>query len=196
MMPKAKRVCLGLNWRVWPEGPHIWPLALMLSLLVNTVFLSHTATAQEAVTLGSRQSSSDSCTVFSRSAGERIPLQLIAKCGDRAFPLRLATRFKAITNDALGATLIDLYQDDERRVFLLSIQENGEPLIEDLTGQIALAAGRGAMSPIDGVALDIGAFPGSGEIDVLRAQQDREKPLVERIDIGQQIALERARRQK
>lgn len=79
-------------------------------------------------------------------------------------------------------------------MLLLTFQEDGQPLSEDLTGQIALMAGRGPMSGIDGVELDLKAFAKSGEIGLQPAPQDRGRARADRINLGEQIAFERARR--
>jgi hypothetical protein len=106
------------------------------------------------------------------------------------------TRFEAIPNEALQSTLIDAYRGGERRVLLLTIQEDGQALVEDLTGQIALAAGRGPMSAIDGVELDLKEFARTGEVGVRGKADGRASAKADKISIRDQIALERTRRSR
>jgi hypothetical protein len=104
------------------------------------------------------------------------------------------TSFEVIHSEALQATLIDARLGDERKVLLLTLQEGGQALVENLNGQIARAAGRGPMSQIDGIELDFKQFAATGNIAVRGQPQDRPRARADKIGLGQQIALERGRR--
>jgi hypothetical protein len=105
-----------------------------------------------------------------------------------------ATAFEAIPNEALQATLVDIRLGAERRVLLVSIQPDGTPLLEDLTGQLARAAGRGPMSALDGVRLDLNRFRRDGQIGVVGLLEDRGAAKADVVNVGQQITQARAER--
>ena len=134
------------------------------------------------------------CHVFSVEGDQADVKQLRANCRGRGFVLGSATEFSVVTNDALQATLVDARLGGERRVILLSFQDDGQPLVEDLSGEIALAAGRGPMSPLAGVDIDVATFASGGSIGVHGRSEDRGSAKADGIGIGQHIALERARR--
>jgi hypothetical protein len=103
------------------------------------------------------------------------------------------SEFVAIDNDKLQATLIDAHIGSERRILLLSLQDDGRPLLEDLSGEIALAAGRGPMSGTNGIDLDLERFGSTGQIGVHGGPEDNGSGKSDSIDIGQQIAFEQSR---
>jgi len=133
------------------------------------------------------------CRVYSVPGAEGQPQELRAYCRGRAMMLGPASTFEAITNEALQATLVDVRFGSERRVLLLSFRDDGLPLAEDLTGQIALAAGRGPASSIDGVELDVSGFARTGEVGVRGRPEDTGNAKSDHVNLGQQIALERGR---
>jgi hypothetical protein len=120
--------------------------------------------------------------------------QLYARCGGKGVLLGFATSFEAFANDPFRATLVDVRTRAERHILLLTLQDDGFTLIEDLTGQIARAAGRGPFSNIDGIALDFKQFTRSGDLGVLAASEDRGRARSDHISIGEQVVAERARR--
>jgi hypothetical protein len=122
------------------------------------------------------------------------PRQLHAVCRGIALRLGPVSEFESINNEALQATLIDAHIGSSRRVLLVTLQDVGRPLLEDLTGQIAFAAGRGPSSNIDGVELDFKQFATIGEIGVRGRAADDGRGKADRISVGPQIARERARR--
>lgn len=133
------------------------------------------------------------CAVFAFEDAKDRPQQLRAVCKGRVLFLGPVTSFQAIENEALKAELIDVHFDNDRQIWLLTIQDDGSTLQEDLTGQIALTAGRGPMSTIDGIALDFKAFADSGQIGVLGRPEDRARARADHIDLAQQIASARTR---
>jgi hypothetical protein len=137
---------------------------------------------------------SQGCHVFAISGEQGQPSELRASCQGRGLMLGRATGFEAIVNEALQATLIDIRLGTERRVLLLTVQPDGTPLVEDLGGQLALAAGRGPMAELDGVELNLHAFAATGEIGVRGRPEDRGSRKADRVSLGPQIAAERSRR--
>lgn len=122
--------------------------------------------------------------------------ELRANCRGRGLILGEASDYKVTYNEALNATLVDMRLDGERRLLLITIQDNGLPLLEDLSGQVALAAGRGPMSELDGLEIDLSQYLTDGEIAVRPAAGGAAGEKSGVVKIGEQIALERARRQE
>lgn len=135
----------------------------------------------------------NSCRVAAAESPAGDPRPLFATCQGKGLMLGSVSSFEAIDSEAIGATLVDLRRGTERRVLLISAQPDGTPLAEDVTGQIALAAGRGPMSGIDGIELDLKAFARTGEIGVKGGMQDTGRDKADRINLGQQVAAERSR---
>lgn len=134
----------------------------------------------------------DLCQVFAVDVGGGAPKELRAFCQGQVLMLGSVSSFEIMHNKSLKATLIEARNGVDRRVLLLAPQGDGTTLAEDLTGQIALEAGRGPMSSIDDVPIDLKAFPESGEIAVRSAPEDLGRKV--RISLGPQISAERARR--
>ncbi|MGV3553824.1 MAG: hypothetical protein ACO1OD_01060 [Croceibacterium sp.] len=105
-----------------------------------------------------------------------------------------ATAYEVRANHSLRATLVDTWFWDNRRVLLISQQDDGSPLVEDLSGQIALAAGRGPMSGLVGVELDLSQYIETGSISVRESATSGAKRQEAQVNLGAQIALERSRR--
>ena len=133
-------------------------------------------------------------SVFTLHDAKDQPQQLRALCKNRVLFLGLVTTFEAIENQALKAELIDAHLGSERRIWLLTIQDDGQVLQEDLTGQIALTAGRGPRPMIDGIALDFSNFAQTGEVGIQARPEDRARAKADKIALADQIALERVRR--
>jgi hypothetical protein len=105
-----------------------------------------------------------------------------------------ATSYTAIPNQKLAATLVDMRMEHERRIWLLSIGSDGLPLLEEISGQIALAAGRGPMSDIGDVVVEPGEFASSGRIAVQADDRAESAPgQLRRIALDEQLARERSR---
>lgn len=140
------------------------------------------------------QASAGQCRVYLLEANGEIPSELRANCGGRGISFGRASQFTTIDNKSLQATLVDLVFDGERRVFLLTVGDKGIPLLEDLTGQLALAGGRGPTSGLEGVEVDLTEFSQTGEVAVHGRPENRTSASNSKISLGQQIAAERARR--
>jgi hypothetical protein len=167
--------------------------ALAAASLLSLGLSASPAAAQQASPAGTVPLS-ELCHVYAIEGAEGEPSELRANCRGQGLMLGRATEFEAVVNEGLKATLVDIRLGSARRVLLLSIQPDGSPLVEDMSGQIALAAGRGPMSEIDGVDLDLREFARSSEIGVRGRPEDTGSGKADRINFGQQIALERSRR--
>lgn len=163
---------------------------LHMAILIVGLSLGQAITPAAAQSTNTAEVPSQLCRV-SAVEGPAGPVQdLRASCGGRGLILGRITSFEAIPNEGLHATLVDARLGSERRVLLLSIKEDGQPLVEDLTGQVALAAGRGPMSGIDGVELDLSGFGQAGQIGVIGRPEDTGPARSSTLNLGQQIALE------
>jgi hypothetical protein len=134
------------------------------------------------------------CRVLSSKSNPEGQQQLFAECGKQGHMLGSVSDFTAIGNARVGAILIDARLGQARRILLLSQQPDGQPLLENLNGEIAIAVGRGPMSDLVGVTINWDEFASAGTLAVYGAAADTGLAKADRIDIGRQIALERARK--
>jgi hypothetical protein len=132
------------------------------------------------------------CDVFAQPATDGQAPVLIANCSGEGFLLGSADSYQVLQNAALRATIVDITQGTERRVLMLSY-DNHKPLLEDITGSLALAAGRSAMSGINGLDIDLNAFAQSGTVSVRAAVGDAKPDNAATISLGSQIEAEQAR---
>jgi hypothetical protein len=176
--------CHGVRWNS--------RFLVLATAALGSVLIAPVTMAQETAPVRS-DLDSNLCQVFAAGKPTDQFKELRANCGGQGLLLGSITSFEAIPNDTLGATLVDARLGGYRRVLLLSRQPDGTPLAEDLTGQIALAAGRGPMSEIDGVELDLKAFALTGEVGVRGRPEDAGRRKTEQIGLAPQVALERAR---
>lgn len=134
------------------------------------------------------------CVVTAREMPDREVQLVHAACGARGLILGPATQYRVFHNQDLQAALIEMQLGGERRVLLLSLQEDGSPLLENLNGQIAVAAGLGPMSELEGIDLDWAGFAQRGAIGVRGRAAAGGAMRAETLDLGTQIAAERSRR--
>lgn len=112
---------------------------------------------------------------------------LVARCGVYTIPLGRAETFKVFANKDTEAVLVDLRNPQSRRLIMISRQDDGQPLTEDISGQISLSAGRGPLSSIANLDVDLTAFEKDGTIGVgAPATKDR-SARTSRIDLKRQV---------
>ena len=194
-MRKASGIC-----RASLQGQHFrrfilrhWPAICLVSLAAAPVpgLAQKTSSGGRPV---EEKPSERRCFVFAVDEAKSVPRQLRAICQGVVLLLGPVTKFYAVTSEVLQATLVDAHLGDVRRVLLLTAQDDGQPLVEDLSGQIAVAAGRGPMTSIDRIELDFEEFAKTGDIGVRGQAEDRTAAKADRINLGEQIAFERAHR--
>jgi len=165
-------------------------LALLASALPASA-QSETASAPQA------EAPKHICELQSVDLAQGAAQELHAICGDRGLVLGPVSEFSVLANDNLNTMLVDVQYQGDRRILLLSIGKDGLPMVENLTGQIARAAGKGPMSAIDDVTVDLTGFASDGAIAVKRKAGDKEQggteAQIRQISVGQQLALEQAR---
>lgn len=128
------------------------------------------------------------------AANERLEGRIVASCRGQGLILGRADSFRVIENRQLEAMVIDLVRDGERRVLMISFPDD-EPLLEDITGTLAKAAGRGPMSSIEGVEIELGGFEQDSRIAVRSPPEaGRGIARTSEVDLGQGLATEAARR--
>lgn len=131
--------------------------------------------------------------IVQRSEAVRLsadsPGALIAICGAQAVVLGEADEFEAVTNRDLGAVLVDVKRNGSRKILLVSPQAGDSPLVEDIGGQVAMAAGKGPVSPIDDVTVDVAGFAGDGTIAVANAD---DAGRINPIELARQVVSARA----
>ena len=176
------------------SGRRLARASSLLAFGCGLALLAAPAAAQRTPPPLNTEPPTQQCRVYALDAPADQPRELRANCRGQGFLMGRATGFETVENESLNATLVDIRLGSSRRVLMLSIQPDGTGLVEDLTGQIALAAGRGPMSEIDGIELDLRGFERTGEIGVRGRPQDAGSRKVDRIDLSRQITAERSRR--
>ena len=179
----------------WSRGRLLRQLlgtAGLISVLASAPVSAQSEDRQPAP--GERGNAPGGCAVTAQPGEIDGVETLHADCSGRLVILGPATAYKVVPNERLNATLIDLQFEHERRMLLLSMGADGLPLLEDISGQVALAAGRGPMSDIGDVVVDPGEFARAGRISV-RADERAESARGEnrQIALDEQLARERAR---
>lgn len=121
------------------------------------------------------------CTIAEKSSERGAIDAVIAICGTQGVWLGRADKVELIENRVIGATLVDLRRGFTRRILMITTVEGHAPLVDDVTGQLARAAGRGPLSGLEGVRLDLGRFATEGSIGVaaerIAATGDLKNPL-------------------
>ncbi len=167
----------------------------LASVAVPSVVILATAQANaQTSSAGSAPQQDPPCRVFTVDGPDDSSRGLFAGCGGHGLMLGRTTGYEVIGNGTLKATLIDTRTGGERRVLLITIQDDGSPLVEDLGVDLAVAAGRGAMTGLEGLELDFSSFADDGTIRLRPATGAAGKDSSGEIHIGQQIAAERVRR--
>jgi hypothetical protein len=115
--------------------------------------------------------------------------------------LGAADRYRAFLNFRLKATLVEIERFGTVNVLLLREGADGQPVLEDVTGALAVAAGRAPWDRLEGLSLDAAHFSSQGRIalrpdagDVasargVRAAKVNSVPDEVVIDLGEQIAV-------
>jgi hypothetical protein len=161
----------------------------MPAFLAGIALFPNSAAAQQKSTVSSKPGEGI-CRVYTVDAATGGAKELRASCNGRGFLLGSVSAFDVVNNKDLSAMLVDARLGDQRRILMLSVQGE-QPLVENLTGQIALIAGRGPMSDLSGVDLDLSRFANAGVVGV-RGQPEKGKLAKGGdVDLGQQISRER-----
>lgn len=114
---------------------------------------------------------------------------LVANCNGQGILLGAADQYDVRTNKALGAVVVDIRYHGARRMLLISPRADGQPLLEDISGEIAMKAGKGPTSSIEDVGVDTASFASDGSVAVKASAGGASGS----IDLGRQIATERIR---
>lgn len=131
----------------------------------------------------------EGCDVAARPTGDSTVETIYANCHGRGLVLGRATAYRVFSNPALNATVVDIRLGSERRVLLLSLGKDGRPLLEDISGDIAMAADKGPMGGIASVAVDFDSFANDATLGVHSPISGN----VRRLGLGTQLARERSR---
>lgn len=150
------------------------------------------AFAQPAGPPPNARGQNDLCEISTHDGAANEPKQLLATCRGRILLLGPVSEFEVLVSQPLQATLIDAHFGPERRILLLSNQAGENPVLENLTNQLTIAAGRGPASSLDGVELDLTTFAPRGEIGVRGRPEDTAPGRTDKVNLGQQIARTRA----
>lgn len=137
------------------------PLAVVLAA---SLLLASPSAAQE-YPLPSERPESRTCAVFAGASVDGMQ-EVRARCWGTALNLGYADRFRAFDNPALRSTVVEIERGGKRRVLLLRPFVDEQPLVEDISGTLAVAAGRVSWAGIDGLTLDFGQFATSGRIGI------------------------------
>jgi len=136
------------------------------------------------------------CVVTKQALSQGGPQVVLAGCGGRAFVLGPASDYQVYRNDSLQATIVDLRNGPQRRVFLISFPAANQPLLEDISGELALSAGRGPTSTVADLNVDFSGVATSGVLSVPASTASgtlASSVASGSINIGAQISQEQAR---
>ena len=134
------------------------------------------------------------CHVEAIEIAADAPMQLQAACGTHGLLLGPVSTFSVSANGDLNAMLVDVTYQGKRRLLMLSLGDDGFPTLQNVTGQIARLAGKGPMSGIDDIDVDLTNFASAGTVMVNRVTAEGQaEAATSEIDLGEQITAEQAR---
>ncbi len=140
-------------------------------------------------------SRSSNCLVQARKVEGKASKRIVANCRGHGLQLGEADQYGVFSQDTLKAVLVDVRLGSRRTIWLISPREDCPPILEDVSGQISVAAGRNAFSSLSDTIIDFGRFARDGSIEIREVQGAKSAqeakgaiaPSVT-IDFGQQIA--------
>jgi hypothetical protein len=132
------------------------------------------------------------CFVFTVDGTVSGTKELRASCGGRGIILGGTTGYRVFENHALKAIVIENNLDAQRRIVVIRLEADGQPMVEDITSDLALAAGRGVMSNLRGLDINLEGFAADGAVGVGPAAGDATNDKSGIVNIGQRIADARA----
>ena len=106
------------------------------------------------------------------AAAQSRPTSLIALCGGTGIYLGDADRYAVASHVASGAMAIEIKRLGRTRVMLLSRDARGRVSAEDISGALAVAAGRLPTGGLRGLATDLAQFGEEGTIGLAAAGGD------------------------
>lgn len=148
---------MGYRSSLFREGA-TWPL-------VAAGLLAASPSAAQRYQLPGERLDSPICSVFAGSSADGLR-EVRARCWGTALSLGYADSFRVMENRELRSTLVELEHSGKRRLLLIRPTVGDRPMLEDISGMLAVAAGRFSSSGIDGLTLDVDEFGTSGRIGV------------------------------
>lgn len=158
---------------------------------ISAVLLSGLAPAQPAVAqeLTETAATRSACNASARSSDGN----LVVVCGETGFLLGRPSRYSLVALPSQEGTIVDTSYGDDRRVWLVTGLGNGEFVLEEISGAIAGAAGRGTTLNLLGVSIDLEPASNGRAIAVSKSDGS-EKALSASIDISALAAQTRRAR--
>jgi len=130
------------------------------------------------------------CIVAKQALAADAQPVLLAGCRGHGFILGPATDFQVYRDDDLQATVVDIHNGEQRRVLLLTYPAADHPVLEDITGDIAMSVGRGPGSAIADLDIDFTGIGANGIVSAHSPQGSVGNPAS--IRLSDHIAAERA----
>lgn len=96
---------------------------------------------------------------------------MLASCGATGVNLGTAESFRTFENRARDILIVELVRSGRTHVFALSSDGDGNAIVENLTGALAVAAGRLPTAHIDNLALEYRRLPVDGTIEITEERQ-------------------------
>jgi hypothetical protein len=158
--------------------------------LLPAVAAAHVPGAAQDYPHPAEQPASAACTVSEGATAEDGIRPIRAHCWGYGLDLGSASRATWSSNEELRATIVELERSGERQVLLLRPFAGGSPIVEDLTGTLALRAARRSWEGLQGLSFELAGFAESGSIAVTSADAAIE-PFT--LDVAEYIALDEAR---
>lgn len=157
-----------------------------VALVQSPVYAQSTVPRESPV-----QGSAQPLCIVQSNAKLGAPKVLVAFCGGHGTILGPADEFSVFPNETAQAVVVDIRNKGVRKILLVSDQGKGQPLLEDISGQISMSAGKGPMAPLEDMNIDLSSFGADGVIFVVSRARDGKAG---RIDLGRQIAGARTAR--
>jgi len=110
------------------------------------------------------------CVVVKQALTPNAEPVLLAGCRGHGLILGPATDYQVFRNDTLQATIVDVRNGAQRRVLLLTFLADDKPLLEDISGDISLSAGRGPGAALADLDIDFSDFASEGLVRARSAQ--------------------------
>jgi hypothetical protein len=87
---------------------------------------------------------------------------LIGVCGGKGVILGSATSFESALNAETGAAVAVIKRDEETRVLMVHADSDGNAMLENITGDLAMKNGRSVQAGLGDLAVDLSRFAEEG----------------------------------
>ena len=162
-----------------------WLRAGVSAVLLSGFVPALPAAAQEP----DAEATGPACNASTRSSDGN----LVVVCGETGFLLGHPIRYSLVALPSQEGTIVDTAYGDDRRLWLVTSLGGGEFVLEEISGAIASAAGRGTTLNLAGVSIDLEPAS-SGRAIAVSKSDSSDKALSVSVDISALAAQTRQAR--